>query len=153
MTTFNSRSWLCLDFCFHTGAKRGSHLLPESFAAGLRLTGKTHLDAAGTCQWIGLLLCFPETTETVGRFPIAAGDSSCCSHSGLPFLNVDYIMVSSSAPGPGDSSKKLPTGNSLASAWCWAKTWQRTDLQGLPELHLEIQCFIWNSSLGVCSMV
>lgn len=89
---------------------RGSHLLPESFAAGLHLTGKTHLDAAGTCQWIGLLLCFPETTETIGRFPIAAGDSSCCSHSGLPFLNVDYIMVSSSAPGPGTAPRSFPLG-------------------------------------------
>lgn len=28
----------------------------------------------------------PETTEPVGRFPIAAGDPSCCSHSDLPFL-------------------------------------------------------------------
>lgn len=86
----------------------GFHLLPESFVTGLRLTRKTHLDAAGTCQWIGLVLYFPETTEPFGWF--LPGDSSCCSHSGLPFLIQELRcrlcnVFFSSIPGPEYSSK------------------------------------------------
>lgn len=73
---------------------------------------------------------------------MAAGDPVAAPMGTFPFLfwssDVGHKTVSSPAPGPGDSSKKFSTGKPLTSVWCWTQSWQRTDLQGFPELHWDI---------------
>ena len=71
--------------------------------------------ARHTFMLLLMVLYSPKTAEPIGRLPMGAGDPSCCLCSDLPFLFLELRCRShegfSSAPGPGNSSKKCPIGS------------------------------------------